>query len=198
MSMNLIIGLRGITRKIEPMFVELDVGGVIYGVQMSLNATTSLRSQVDSQSHSEVRILCTHIIREDAHLLFGFIEDMERQTFERLIKINGVGPKVALAIISTYTPTHFATIIANKDIDALKKVPGIGPKSAGKIMVDVAGFFAELLQNQNMEPQNNLAKEASLALKSLGFKEGEIAKALRGIEATNVSELVKEALKRLS
>ncbi|HCD73525.1 Holliday junction branch migration protein RuvA [Helicobacter typhlonius] len=196
--MNLIIGLRGITRKIEPMFVELDVGGVIYGVQMSLNATTSLKSQVDSQSHSEVRILCTHIIREDAHLLFGFIEDMERQTFERLIKINGVGPKVALAILSTYTPTHFATIIANKDIDALKKVPGIGPKSAGKIMVDVAGFFAELLQNQNMEPQNNLAKEASLALKSLGFKEGEIAKALRGIEATNVSELVKEALKRLS
>ncbi|WP_334082143.1 OB-fold domain-containing protein, partial [Helicobacter typhlonius] len=78
--MNLIIGLRGITRKIEPMFVELDVGGVIYGVQMSLNATTSLKSQVDSQSHSEVRILCTHIIREDAHLLFGFIEDMERQT----------------------------------------------------------------------------------------------------------------------
>ena len=198
MSMNLIIGLRGITRKIEPMFVELDVGGVIYGVQMSLNATTSLKSQVDSQSHSEVRILCTHIIREDAHLLFGFIEDMERQTFERLIKINGVGPKVALAILSTYTPTHFATIIANKNIDALKKVPGIGPKSAGKIMVDVAGFFAELLQNQNMEPQNNLAKEASLALKSLGFKEGEIAKALRGIEATNVSELVKEALKRLS
>ncbi len=198
MSMNLIIGLRGITRKIEPMFVELDVGGVIYGVQMSLNATTSLKSQVDSQSHSEVRILCTHIIREDAHLLFGFIEDMERQTFERLIKINGVGPKVALAILSTYTPTHFATIIANKDIDALKKVPGIGPKSAGKIMVDVAGFFSELLQNQNMEPQNNLAKEASLALKSLGFKEGEIAKALRGIEATNVSELVKEALKRLS
>ncbi|WP_334097160.1 Holliday junction branch migration protein RuvA [Helicobacter typhlonius] len=198
MSMNLIIGLRGITRKIEPMFVELDVGGVIYGVQMSLNATTSLKSQVDSQSHSEVRILCTHIIREDAHLLFGFIEDMERQTFERLIKINGVGPKVALAILSTYTPTHFATIIANKDIDALKKGPGIGPKSAGKIMVDVAGFFAELLQNQNMEPQNNLAKEASLALKSLGFKEGEIAKALRGIEATNVSELVKEALKRLS
>ena len=198
MSMNLIIGLRGITRKIEPMFVELDVGGVIYGVQMSLNATTSLKSQVDSQSHSEVRILCTHIIREDAHLLFGFIEDMERQTFERLIKINGVGPKVALAILSTYTPTHFATIIANKDIDALKKVPGIGPKSAGKIMVDVAGFFAELLQNQNMEPQNNLAKEASLALKSLGFKEGEIAKALRGIEATNVSELVKEALKRLA
>ncbi|WP_334088454.1 Holliday junction branch migration protein RuvA [Helicobacter typhlonius] len=196
--MNLIIGLRGITRKIEPMFVELDVGGVIYGVQMSLNATTSLKSQVDSQSHSEVRILCTHIIREDAHLLFGFIENMERQTFERLIKINGVGPKVALAILSTYTPTHFATIIANKDIDALKKVPGIGPKSAGKIMVDVAGFFAELLQNQNMEPQNNLAKEASLALKSLGFKEGEIAKALRGIEATNVSELVKEALKRLS
>lgn len=196
--MNLIVGLRGIVCKLEPMFVEIDVGGVVYGVQMSLNATSALRAQIEAQSQKEARIICTHIIREDAHLLFGFIDDMERQTFERLIKINGVGPKVALAILSTYTPTYFATIIANKDIDALKKVPGIGPKGAGKIMVDVAGFFAELLQNQSVAPQNHLLYEASLALRSLGFKENDISRALKGVEATNVSEMLKEALKKLA
>ena len=88
--------------------------------------------------------------------------------------------------------------IANKDIDALKKVPGIGAKGAGKIMVDVAGFFAELLQNQSITPQNSLQHEASLALRSLGFKESEISKSLQGIEATSVSDIVKEALKRLA
>ena len=141
--MNLIVGLRGVVCRIEPMFIEIEAGGVIYGVQMSLNATSALRMYIEADAQKIVKIICTHIIREDAHLLFGFVEDMERQTFERLIKINGVGPKVALAILSTYTPTHFASIIANKDIDALKKVPGIGAKGAGKIMVDVAGFFAE-------------------------------------------------------
>ena len=165
--MNLIVGLRGVVCRIEPMFIEIEAGGVIYGVQMSLNATSALRMYIEADAQKIVKIICTHIIREDAHLLFGFVEDMERQTFERLIKINGVGPKVALAILSTYTPTHFASIIANKDIDALKKVPGIGAKGAGKIMVDVAGFFAELLQNQSITPQNSLQHEASLALRSL-------------------------------
>lgn len=196
--MNLIVGLRGVVCRIEPMFIEIEAGGVIYGVQMSLNATSALRMYIEADAQKIVKIICTHIIREDAHLLFGFVEDMERQTFERLIKINGVGPKVALAILSTYAPTHFASIIANKDIDALKKVPGIGAKGAGKIMVDVAGFFAELLQNQSITPQNSLQHEASLALRSLGFKESEISKSLQGIEATSVSDIVKEALKRLA
>ena len=196
--MNLIVGLRGVVCRIEPMFIEIEAGGVIYGVQMSLNATSALRMYIEADAQKIVKIICTHIIREDAHLLFGFVEDMERQTFERLIKINGVGPKVALAILSTYTPTHFASIIANKDIDALKKVPGIGAKGAGKIMVDVAGFFAELLQNQSITQQKSLQHVASLALRSLGFKESEISKSLQGIEATSVSDIVKEALKRLA
>lgn len=200
----MIVGLRGVVCKLEPMFVELDVGGVIYGVQMSLNATNELRELIESHAQKvhtqkEVRVICTHIIREDAHLLFGFMREIERQTFERLIKISGVGPKVALAILSTYTPTSFAAIIANKDIDALKKVPGVGVKCAGKIMVDVAGFFSELLAEQDQaQPQNHFKNEAALALRSLGFKDSEITKALEGIEGQNVSMLVKEALKKLA
>ncbi len=195
----MIVGLRGIVDKIEPMYIEIDANGVIYGVHMSLNATNALRTLLSEKSQNAVKILCSCVIREDAHLLFGFVEEIEKQTFERLIKINGVGPKVALAILSTYTPTHFASIIANKDIDSLKKVPGIGAKGAGKIMVDIGGFFAELLLNTDTQIHNDSSKsEATLALRSLGFKDGDIAKALEGINSSNVSELVKEALKKLA
>lgn len=190
----MIVGLRGAVVKYEPMMIEIDVGGVIYGVQMSLNATSKLRAE----SAKEARIICTQIIREDAHLLFGFVEEIEKQTFERLIKINGVGPKVALAILSTYTPMEFAKIISNKDIDALKKVPGIGAKGAGKIMVDVAGFFASLIADESIPQTNGLKNEAALALQSLGFKNTEVQKALQGLEAQSVSELVKQALKKLA
>ncbi|WP_411710159.1 Holliday junction branch migration protein RuvA [Helicobacter marmotae] len=193
--MSMIVGLRGVVCVLEPMRIEIDVGGVIYGVQMSFNATNALRAELEGNAQKAVQILCVHIIREDAHLLFGFVRDIERQTFERLLKINGVGPKVALAILSTYSPEQFAHIVANKDIDALKKVPGVGHKGAGKIMIDVAGFFAELLESAPV--YNDLKHEASLALQSLGFKENEIAKMLDGIELTSVSEIVKEALKRL-
>jgi len=195
-----IVGLRGTIIRLEPMYAEIDVGGVIYGMQMSLNATSMLQTKIDSQPDAPVKIICAQIIREDAHLLFGFCEEIEKQTFERLIKISGVGPKVAIAILSTYTPTHFAKIIADKDIEALKKVPGIGVKGAAKIMVDIAGFFAQLLQSQeeSIAPSNNLKYEASLALQSLGFKRNEIQKVLEYIEALSVSEIVKEALKRLA
>lgn len=193
----MIVGLRGVITKLEPMAVEIDVGGVLYHVQMSLNGTARLRVSGD-----EVRLICAQIIREDAHLLFGFVEEIEKQTFERLIKINGVGPKVALAILSTYTPMEFAKIISNKDIDALKKVPGIGAKGAGKIMVDVAGFFASLIEdgieNGEASQHDGLKHEAALALQSLGFKSGDIQKVLQQIQAQNVSDMVKEALKKLA
>lgn len=196
----MIVGLKGKVQKLEPMYIELDVNGVVYGVQMSLNATSHLKAQINGDTQRHISIICAQIVREDAHLLFGFCEEIEKQTFERLIKISGVGPKVALAILSTYTPSHFAKIIADKDIDALKKVPGIGAKGAGKIMVDVAGFFAKLIQTQegNLSAQNTLKDEAALALQSLGFKGSEIQRVLEGIEASNVSDMVKQALKKLA
>ena len=200
----MIVGLIGEVLKIEPTSAQINAHGVVYEVQMSLNATTALRAKLDkpdsknTPSPRHAHIICTQIIREDAHLLFGFCDELEKRTFERLIKINGVGPKVALAILSTYTPTHFAKIITDKDIDALKKVPGIGAKGAGKIMVDVAGFFAELVQSSLAPQDNNLKSEAALALQSLGFKSSEIDKVLAGLEAQNVSELVKQALKKLA
>lgn len=197
------------------MYAEIEAGGLIYGVQMSLNASTKLGEWLDSQkgvettnNHGEVkgvqaRLVCTQIIREDAHLLFAFSDELEKQTFERLIKISGVGPKVALAILSSYTPQSFAQIIANKDIDALKKVPGIGAKNAGKIMVDVAGFFASFIETaqphnaQKLNPLESVRNEAANALQTLGFKASEINRVLNSCESSDVSELIKQALKKL-
>lgn len=192
----MIVGLRGRLIKNEPTYVEIDAGGVIYGVQMSVNATTSLKGKLNE----EVQILCMQIVREDAHLLFGFTETLERTTFERLIKINGVGPKVAMAILSTYTPSSFGKIIADKDIEALKRVPGIGAKGAGKIMIDLAGFFNELISFEQVSSSENYhaKQEAALALESLGFRASDIQKALQDIHSDSVSEIVKEALKKFA
>lgn len=194
----MIVGLRGVIEDLQATFLELNVGGVIYGLGVSINTSAKLSEQ--RNSGAMVLVYCTQIIREDSHLLFGFADRIERLSFERLIKINGVGPKVALAILSTYTPQEFAEILQNKDIAALQRVPGIGAKGAGKIMVDLAGFFDGLIaQKDSPNIAHNETKEAVSALESLGFKSADIASVLKAMDTQNmqVAQIVKEALKLL-
>ncbi len=184
----MIVGLEGSIEYKEPSFVHVNVSGVIYEVFISLQTFSALPK-------NEVKLFASHIIREDAQLLFGFLDMSEKKLFERLIKINGVGPKVAMAICSTYTPAQFATVINNKDMNGVKKVPGIGPKSAGRILVELNGFDTELLSSS--EPQNRAFSEASEALEALGFKKDKISKALSSCSGDDTASLVKEALKLL-
>jgi Holliday junction DNA helicase RuvA len=137
------------------------------------------------------------VIREDAQLLFGFLDMSEKKLFQRLIKINGVGPKVAMAICSTYTPAQFATAINNKDVKAVQKVPGIGPKSAGRILVELNGFDAEILTTSQTPSASLAYNEASEALEALGFKKDKISKALSACDGEDTASLVKGALKLL-
>ena len=140
----------------------------------------------------------TEIIREDPHLLFGFNDMSEKKMFLRLIKISGVGPKVAMAICSTYSPSQFATVISNKDINGVKKVPGIGPKSAGRILVELVGFDEEILNaNDEKAPESLAFSQAKEALEALGFKKDKIAKVLSSCQNRDTAGLVKEALKLL-
>ena len=184
----MIVGLRGLLVLKEPTLIHLDVQGVIYEIFVSLHTSTAIDSK-------ELQLHITHIIREDAQLLFGFSSKSEKQLFNRLIKINGVGPKVALAICSTYSPEQFGQIISSGDLNALKKVPGIGPKSAGRILVELNGFDVVLLESGSSVMSQN--SEASLALESLGFKKEQINKVLNLCSATDTASLVKEALKKL-
>jgi len=185
----MIVGLNGKIVFKEPSFVHVDVSGVVYEVFISLQSFSSLESD-------EARLFTSHIIREDAQLLYGFVDISEKKLFERLIKISGVGPKVAMAICSTYTPAQFAVVINNKDINGVKKVPGIGPKSAGRILVELSGFDAELVSSSD-EPKNQAFNEASEALESLGFKKEKISKVLIACSGDDTASLVKEALKLL-
>lgn len=186
----MIVGLKGDIVYKEPAFVHIDVQGVVYEVFISLQTFSALGKE-------RVSLLTTHIIREDAQLLFGFLEMDERKMFERLIKISGVGPKVAIAICSTYTPSQFATVINNKDITGVKKVPGIGPKSAGRILVELGGFSEEILASGTTPTSSRAFSEAMEALESLGFKKDKISKALSACEGDDTASLVRGALKLL-
>jgi len=183
-----IVGLEGKVVYKEPSFVHVDVQGVIYEVFISLHSFSALPKE-------KVRLFTSHIIREDAQLLYGFIDISEKKMFERLIKISGVGPKVAMAICSTYTPAQFATAIHANDVKAVQKVPGIGPKSAGRILVELNGFDVELVAAS--APQNLAYTQALEALESLGFKKEQVSKVLNECSGEDTASLVKEALKRL-
>lgn len=185
----MIVGLKGTVEYKEPTFVHVEVSGVVYEVFISLQSFSAL-------GNDEVKLFTSHIIREDAQLLYGFLDISEKKLFERLIKISGVGPKVAMAICSTYTPSQFATVINNKDVNGVKKVPGIGPKSAGRILVELNGFDVELVSSAD-EPKTKAFSEASEALESLGFKKDKISKVLSECSGSDTSSLVKEALKLL-
>jgi len=186
----MIVGLKGNIVHKEPSFVHIDVHGIVYEVFISLQTFSALGSD-------DISLFTSQIIREDAQLLFGFLDMAEKKMFARLIKINGVGPKVAMAICSTYTPTQFGVIINNKDVNGVKKVPGIGPKSAGRILVELNGFSEELIQGDAEPSRTHSFNEASEALESLGFKKDKISKALSACEGEDTASLVKQALKLL-
>jgi len=187
----MIVGVKGNVVYKEPAFVHIDVHGLVYEVFISLQTFSALGKE-------EVSLFTTQIIREDASLLFGFMDMNEKKMFARLIKINGVGPKVAMAICSTYTPSQFATVINNKDLNGVKKVPGIGPKGAGRILVELAGFDTELIASGDGTPSASLAfSQATEALEALGFKKDKISKALSSCDGDDTAALVKGALKLL-
>lgn len=187
----MIVGIKGEVVYKEPSFAHIEVHGIVYEVFISLQTFSALGVE-------DVSLYTTQIIREDAQLLFGFLELAEKKMFERLIKISGVGPKVAMAICSTYTPSQFAVVINNSDVNGVKKVPGIGPKSAGRILVELNGFDTELLQTGDVGGANTQAyAQATEALEALGFKKEKISKALSSLESDDTAALVKGALKLL-
>ena len=156
--------------------------GIIYEINVSLLTFSKLEKQ------EKVLFLITEIIKENEYTLYGFLQKEEKKLFDTLLKINGVGPKAALGIISTMTPNEFIEAVKNSDLEALKKIPGIGPKSAKRIIVEMGEFEVENLDND--------LTQAIIALENLGFKRSDILKALQG-ENGNIEELIKKALKKL-
>jgi Holliday junction DNA helicase RuvA len=182
-----IVGIEGKIELKEPTKVHINTNGLIYEVFISINCSSALVSK-------EAKLLITQIIKEDSNNLYGFLDKNEKKLFDTVIKINGVGPKVALAICSTFTPESFAQIVQNSDVNMLKRVPGIGPKGASRILVELSGFVVDASNDTSI---NHNASDAVLALESLGFKKDQINKALKNCTSTDTAGLVKEALKKL-
>lgn len=182
----MIVGIEGKIEKKEPTLVHVNVNGLIYEVFISINTFHVLQSET-------IKLYTIQIIREDAHSLYGFATESEKQMFAQLIKINGIGPKVAVAICSTYTPGSFLSIVQSNDVAALKRVPGIGAKGASRILVELSNFVVNAHDEKPLPSQI----EAAMALESLGFKKEQIIRVLSTIHANDTGEIVKEALKKL-
>ncbi|NPA55502.1 MAG: Holliday junction branch migration protein RuvA [Epsilonproteobacteria bacterium] len=178
----MIAALRGEIFRKMPNAILLDVNGVIYEVIVSLNSYSQLKTNV--------MLYITEIIREDSYTLYGFVDEVEKKMFDTLIKINGIGAKVALAICSTFTPSSFASIVHTKNVSALKQVPGIGPKSANRILVELNDF--------DVASVDSTAVEIIAALENLGFKKDNITKVLKDITYTSTEDAIKQALKKLA
>jgi len=184
----MIIAINGEVIKKEPTLLHLKTpSGLTYAVKISLHCSAAIESK-------QVSLHTTLIVKEDSHTLFGFINNYEKMMFDRVIKINGVGPSTALAICSTFTPESFSSAVMSQDVTAIKMVPGIGPKSAKRILVELGDF------NLGVEEDSASVSmtEATMALESLGFKKETIKKTLSGVKASDTSALIKEALKKLS
>ena len=184
----MIIAIEGELVKKEPTLLHVkSASGLIYAIKVSLNCS----SKIDSK---QLFLHTTLIIRDDAHILFGFLDEDEKMIFDRVLKISGVGPSTALAICSTFSPKSFQEAIISQDINALKSVPGIGAKSAKRILVELGDFNIDL----NKESGSTSLNEASMALESLGFKKESIKKVLKDLKDGDTQTLIKEALKKLT
>jgi len=185
----MIVAIEGKIVKKEPTLVHINVNGLTYEVFVSINCSSAIIKD-------SIQLYTTQIIKEESNNLYGFIDSNEKKLFDTVIKINGVGPKAAMAICSTFTPSSFAQIVETSDVAMLKRVPGIGPKGASRILVELSGFVISSEENN----ENNFGENATaavMALESLGFKKDQINKVLSTCTQTDTSAIVKEALKKL-
>lgn len=194
--------LRGTLQEKQPPHVMLDVNGVGYELEVPMTTLYRLPSV------GEPLTLHTHlVVREDAQLLYGFAEKRERELFRELIRLNGVGPKLALALMSGLEVDELVRCVQAQDTSVLVKVPGVGKKTAERLLVELKDRFKawETLPGMTqlvMEPSaalrvSSAENDAVSALISLGYKPQEASRAVAAVKAEGLSseELIRSALK---
>lgn len=176
--------------------VVIDVGGVGYAVGMSAHSLSSMPAVGEA-----VQIYTYLLVREDALTLYGFANMAEKALFERLISVSGVGPKVALAALSSYTTEALSNAIIASDTTAVSRIPGIGKKTAQRIILELQGTLESASQQQdNLFAAGNAQamKAATEDLLAMGFSSAEAEVALKGAGAgADEAALLQYALKRL-
>jgi Holliday junction DNA helicase RuvA len=184
---------------LTPTYAVLDAQGIGYNIIISLQTYTRLSSAATAKLNIH------QVVREDAHLLYGFYDEDERQIFRLLINVNGVGPNTALMMLSSLSAEEIRAAILKEDINTLKSVKGIGLKTAQRIVVDlrdkvtVSGASIDLFAR--LSAGNKRKDEALSALVALGFAktpaEKTLDKLIKQSENYTVEELIKAALKQM-
>jgi Holliday junction DNA helicase RuvA len=190
--------------RLTPASAVVEAGGIGYHINISLQTYSQI------EHAQEVKLLLHHIVREDAHLLYGFFSQQEREIFRMLIGVSGVGALTARMILSTYAPHELAQMIATENTPLLKNVKGLGLKTAQKICVDLRDKIlavTSLPEGGTMAaaPAAGVADmvsgEAVAALVMLGFSRGPSEKVVRALSGENpdagTEEIVRMALKKL-
>jgi len=181
----------------------LDVAGVGYRVTVSLQTLAELPAVA-----AETTLLTYLQVREDALVLFGFASEVERAAFELCISVQGVGPKMAMSILSTLTPTELAAAVAAEDVARLRRIPGVGQKTAERLVLELrdkfekAGIIAASTPATHAVSTHPLETQVASALTNLGYRPAEAARAAADASKSSpqatVAELVKKALRNLA
>jgi Holliday junction DNA helicase RuvA len=199
--------IRGTLAEKQPPEILVDVAGVGYEIHMPMTSFYQLPAVGE-----EVVVYTHFVVREDAQLLFGFADKMERGLFRELIKANGVGPKLGLAILSGMSATQFLASVQNEDVSALVSLPGIGKKTAERLVVELKDRLAkfgkaqsiavpppsaDLLSSNTIVEVNDAREEAQSALIALGYKPVQASKLVESVYTQGMESeaLIREALK---
>ena len=187
--------LTGVLADKAPPCVLVDVNGVGYEVQVPMSTFYNL-----PDNGAKVTLLTQFIVREDAQLLYGFLTSAERESFRELVKISGVGPRIALSVLSGLTSNDLAQAVATQDTARLTKVPGIGKKTAERLLLELKGKLAPALNVPAAEAFGGESHADILqALMALGYSDKEARAALKALPPdVGVSEGIKQALRALT
>jgi len=186
--------LSGTLLEKHPPTVLVDVGGVGYEVDVPMSTFYDLPA-----TGTPVTLLVQPIVREDAHLLYGFLRAEERDAFRQLIRIAGVGARTALAVLSGLSVTELAQAVARQEAGRLQKVPGIGKKTAERLLLELEGKLAPALGEGARGVAVDAGTDVLHALLALGYSEREASAAVRQLPAgVAVSEGIKQSLKLLA
>ena len=200
--MSLIESVSGILTAKNPTGVQIQIGGIVYNLNISISTFEKL-----PDLNQSVTLLAHLHVKEDILNLYGFESPSERALFLNLNTISGIGPRSAMNILSGTTPSEFKQKIINSDVKSLTSIPGIGAKTAKRIIVELKEKFSISDENDDGlsfsdQPDSLISKDAKNALKSLGYKANQISKAFSEISKDGkvidkLEDIIREALKRM-
>jgi len=190
--------LRGKLISKQPPHLVLDVGGVGYELDAPMSTFYNLPS-----TGADISLFTHLVVREDAHILFGFAAERERRMFRELIKVTGIGPKLALSVLSGINVDELLICVTSGDTDSLVRIPGVGRKTAERLLIEmrdrIKGFgeVTAIFSPTSGGAAPGVHQEAFSALVALGYKPAEVTRLLNGVDPAiqSVEEIIRHALK---